>query len=284
MKRTVFIFLVFFGSIGALWSQSDAVVFHEEDVAVFNRYADHMEPFRTQPTETVLEKTALFFLGSPYVAHTLEIGDDERLVVNLRVFDCVTYIETVIALAKTAVSDDFSFDAFAGNLRNVRYRNGTIGNYSTRLHYTSDWVWNNERKGLLENISCRLGGKKERKKIGFMSAHRMTYRQLKSDDGLLAEITAVENEMNARGGFYYVPKSEIDAVAAKIPHLAMIGFTTAIEGLDTTHTGFAFRKDGKLTFIHASGTQKKVVIDPKTLHDYCAAQKSCTGIIVARVR
>ena len=66
--------------------------------------------------------------------------------------------------------------------------------------------------------------------------------------------------------------------------MAMIAFTTSIKGLDTTHTGFAYKKDGKLTFIHASSAKNNVVIDEKTLSDYCKKQKSCTGITVMLVR
>ena len=40
-----------------------------------------------------------FFLGTPYVAGTLETKGAEHLVVNLREYDCVTFVENVVALA-----------------------------------------------------------------------------------------------------------------------------------------------------------------------------------------
>ncbi len=40
-----------------------------------------------------------FFLGTPYVVGTLETKRGEHLVVNLREFDCVTFVENVVALA-----------------------------------------------------------------------------------------------------------------------------------------------------------------------------------------
>ncbi len=71
----------------------------------------------------------------------------------------------------------------------------------------------------------------------------------------------------------------------RIPHMSVVGFTTGIQGLDTTHMGFAFKfkKEGELTFIHASSVKNEVVTDEKTLSDYCAGQKSCTGILVAEI-
>ena len=65
--------------------------------------------------------------------------------------------------------------------------------------------------------------------------------------------------------------------------MSIIAFTTSINGLDVTHTGFAYQKDGELTFIHASSAKNKVIIDSLTLSDYCNLQKSSTGIIVAKL-
>lgn len=233
--------------------------------------------------ETLLEKTAIFFLESPYVAHTLEVTDEEQLVINLREFDCVTYIETVIALANTIRSGQENFEDFANHLCRLRYRGGNLDGYSSRLHYTSEWVYDNEQMGWLKNISGDLEGSMEKKQIDFMSNHRDAYRQLQTDDSMWQQIIRAEQEMNKRNGFYYIPKEKIHSVADRIPHMAMIGFTTRINGLDTTHTGFAFHEKGRLTFIHASSLQDKVVIDQQSLHDYCAGQSSCTGIIVAKI-
>lgn len=279
--KYISLFHLLFLSCSIALGQNETV-YANEDKAIFQKYTEYIQDHREKPVETVLEKTAEFFLGTPYVAHTLEVSDKEQLVINLREFDCVTYIETVIALAQTAKSDNLSFESFANELQRIRYR-GNIDNYASRLHYTSDWVWQNEQNGILKNISKDLGGKKETKKIEFMSSHRGSYKHLKSDDEMLEQIKEMENNINNRKGFYYLPKNKISPKANLIPHMAMIGFTTSIDGLDTTHTGFTYKKNGKLTFIHASSAEKKVVIDKKTLSDYCAPQKSCTGVIIAKV-
>lgn len=270
---------------------SQDVIYTLEDKQVFNSYLSYIEPqlgsgFGTNEGERLkllLEKTALFFQGTPYVAHTLEVTDEEKLVVNLRELDCVTFVETVIALTNMIRSGKHDFDVFTRQLERIRYRNGNRDGYSTRLHYTSDWLYNHEQNGLLRNISCDLGGASEGKKNHFMTFHRDAYRQLKNNDTLLEEMRAVEESMRERGGFCYLPKDKIQAVAFDIPHMAILAFTTRIEGLDTTHTGFAFWRDDTLTFIHASSSRGEVVVDQNSLGDYCAAQPSCTGIIVARM-
>lgn len=258
-------------------------VYTPGDREIFDRYIDYIGPWRSAHTDSLLEKTALFFLDRPYVSHTLEMSGEEKLVVNLREFDCTTFVESVIALTRTVRSGKACFDTFLNELQRIRYRDASVEGYPSRLHYTSDWLYDNEKKGLLKNSSARLGGILEKKVIHFMTTHRDAYRQLKNDDALLQQIHVVEASINIRGGFYYLPRAAIADRASMIPHMSMIAFTTSIKGLDVTHMGFTFRNGSRLTFIHASSSQKKVVVDQKTLHDYCAGQSSCTGIIVAEI-
>ena len=275
---TLFLFL----AAGLLSAQPKAC-FTPEDRHIFHQYLTYISPYRNFSTDTLLEKTATFFLGKPYVANTLEITDEEMLVVNLREFDCTTFLETVIALTRTARSEKPSFDAFLAELQQIRYRRGVTDGYASRLHYTSDWVYENEQNGRIRNLSAVLGGINEEKTIHFMSTHRDAYKHLKTDDAVLQEIVTVEKEINGRGGFAYLPKAKIASIASRIPHMAMIGFTTDIEGLDISHVGFAFKKEDKLTFMHASSARERVVVDEKKLSDYCAGQKSCTGVLVAEL-
>lgn len=249
---------------------------------IFEEYVSYITPYKSDSKEFVLQKTAEFFLGNPYVAGTLDKNTKEKLVVNLREFDCVTYIETVIALADAAKTNELTFDDFSERLLKIRYRIAELNGYDSRLHYTSDWVRNNVENGILKPVildNLVL----ETKPIDFMSTHRQAYAALKTDDEMLRKIQSVEDNINSRGGFYYLPKERIESDKDSIPHMAMIAFTTSIKGLDTTHTGFAFKKDGKLTFIHASSLKNKVVVDEKSLSEYCKLQKSCTGLIITQV-
>ena len=258
-------------------------VYTPQDRDIFGRYLTYIDPWKSASTDSLLEKTALFFLGNPYVSHTLEMEGEEKLVVNLREFDCTTFVESVVALVNTVRSENPHFDIFLRELRRIRYRDNNLRGYASRLHYTSDWLYDNEKKGILKNRSAGLGGILEKKNINFMTTHRNAYRQLKSDDVLWQQVQAIEKVVNERGGFYYLPKENIADKAVIIPHMSMVAFATDIKGLDVTHMGFAFHERNRLTFIHASSTQKKVVIDQKTLSDYCTGQSSCTGIIIAEI-
>ncbi|MDR1743621.1 MAG: DUF1460 domain-containing protein [Dysgonamonadaceae bacterium] len=275
----IFVFLLFCRSISAQqW------VCKPEDKAVFDQYIAYITPYKTRPDAEVLEKTAAFFIGTPYVAHTLDLSETEQLTVNLRELDCFTYVENVIALSQTAVSENPTFECFIENLQNIRYRGGIVEDFSSRLHYASDWAFENEKRGLLTDISKKLGGLRETKPINFMSAHRSSYMQLKTDDAMLAKIKELEKRINDRGGFYYLPKEKIAVAAGKIPKMAVVGFATDIEGLDITHLGFVWRKNGRVGFIHASSKAMKVTIDTESISSYCLSRKSCTGVMLTTVR
>lgn len=264
------------------------IVYTVEDQNIFYRYLSYISDTNINDVDEILEKSALFFLEKPYVAHTLETeggdtfktGGRESVVVNLREFDCTTFVETVIALTQTVRSKNPTFKKFIEELKNLRYRGGVVKGYSSRLHYMTDWFYDNEKKGVLKNISKDLGGITENKTINFMSNHRDAYKQLKLSDKNLHEIIEIESDINARGGFSFLPKSNIAITAPLIPHMSIIAFTTTIDGLDVSHVGFAFQKAGELTFIHASTLLDKIVIDKKTLSEYCNGQNNCTGIIV----
>ncbi len=255
----------------------------ETDTKLFNDYAAYIAPYETEPMETVLEYTARFFLGIPYAGSTLDQKEDETLVINLSEMDCVTYVENVLALSLAVREHNLSQTSLVNNVKKIRYRNNEIVDFSSRIHYTSDWIVENEENKLIKNISKELSGVKETKKINFMSTHRSSYNQIANNDSLYLKIVKMEEEVNARGGFYYLPKKLITAKSDEIPHMSVVAFITAIPGLDTSHVGFAFHKNGKLTFIHASSLKQKVVINDKTLSEYCLSQKNCKGIIVVKV-
>lgn len=280
MKRIIFTISFIFS---LLYTYSNNVDFTPQDINIYNTYIQHIQSVEFTSKQAVLQATAEFFIGSPYVAGTMDINDEERLVVNLRQFDCVTFIETVIALTNTVESGNISFDNFTTNLRQIRYRNSVVDGYDSRLHYTTDWIHANTNNGLLTPSNVQSEYELDTKTIDFMSTHRSSYNALKHDDSTLNKIKIIEDEINNRGGFCYLPKSRIAAYADKIDHMSVIAFTTSIKGLDTTHTGFTYKNSDKLGFIHASSLQKKVVIDSKSLSDYCISQKSCTGVIIMDV-
>ncbi|WP_396636089.1 N-acetylmuramoyl-L-alanine amidase-like domain-containing protein [Maribacter sp. R77961] len=221
------------------------------------------------------------FLGTPYIAKTLEIGTKESLVVNLQGLDCTTFVENVLAFSLLLKNEKSSFRDFAEALETIRYKDGKLDGYASRLHYFSDWIANNESKGLLTDITKEIGGKEITKPINFMSTHRDLYPFL-SDDSNLEKIKASENYLNERA-ICILAQEDIQANEHLIKSGDIIALTTAIKGLDITHTGIATQeKDGRIHLLHAS-TVGEVVVSKLPLVDYLKKVKSNTGIMVARV-
>lgn len=221
------------------------------------------------------------FLGTPYVAKTLEIGETETLVVNLQGLDCTTYVENVLAFSLMLRNGKSSFEEFTIILERIRYKDGSLDGYASRLHYFSEWIANNEKKGLLKDITNDIGGVAITKKIDFMSTHRELYPFLK-DDANYEKIKASENYLNAQP-ICVLAQAEIEANEYLIQTGDIIALTTSINGLDVTHTGIATReKDGRIHLLHASTGSNKVEISELPLADYLKKIKKNTGIMVAR--
>jgi hypothetical protein len=81
---------------------------------------------------------------------------------------------------------------------------------------------------------------------------------------------------------YYLPKERVEAVADRIQNGDIIGTTTDIDGIDTSHTGIVIQIDGKIKFMHAPLAGKKVTVSSGTLWEYLAANKRMTGILIVR--
>lgn len=233
-----------------------------------------------KPIGKVVAAIGLSFLGAPYAAHTLEVPGPERLVVNLREFDCVTFVESVLAIARCVTLGATSWDDFTHQLTLIRYRGGEINGYPSRLHYFSDWIDDNERKHVVRNVTQELGGVVLAKTINYMTAHRTAYRQL-ADDEVFARIRQTEEQLNTRVR-YYLPRHGADKVSNRILDGDVIAITTSIEGLDVAHTGFVCRRKGVLRFLHAPLSAGTVRLSKGSLAAYLAQHHGRTGLMVAR--
>src|SRR5690606_9014874 len=159
----------------------------------------------------------------------------ERLVVNLREFDCVTYVESVLAMARLVKARTADYDAFKAQLIRIRYRGGVLDGYPSRLHYFSEWIHDNAAEGVVRDVTQELGGVRRAGRVDFMSKHPSSYRQL-ADAGNLAAITKIEKALDQRTR-YYIPQDRIARVEDRIRDGDIIAMTTTIEGLDVAHTG-----------------------------------------------
>ena len=226
---------------------------------------------------------AKLFLDTPYLGGTLDREDKESVVVRLDSVDCTTFVESVSALTLCVNSGKNKFSDFLKALENIRYRNGICNGYTSRLHYFSEWIMNNQEMGIIEEILPINLIKEEIRRINFMSCNADRYNNIK-DDAILSEIKASERVLSSLP-FCYIPKNKVAEFTTEIVREGdIIAIVTDIEGLDISHVGFATFINNKLHLLHASSAKKEVIIDPLPLSEYLAKFKHHIGIKILRLK
>lgn len=256
-----------------LYEVSDSIMAEE----LLRKFSTRENP----ETGVLVRDIALHFLGTPYVAHTLETGADEKMVMNLREMDCTTFAENCLALARTAGMKKPGFAKFAEQLEKIRYRGGLRNGYGSRLHYFSDWIYDNDSRKMVKSISQEMAHMMVPNQVNFMSTHPDSYPVLKGNRELITELTAIEKEISGRMT-WFVPRNQMAEAEDQILDGDIIGITSGIEGLDVSHVVIATHQGTSLHFIHASSRENKVVVSDQTLRQYLNSSKMATGIMVAR--
>jgi len=283
MKYLVGFFLIAF-SIGPSFSFAQLnpgnSIFKAEDRRIAEEILNRYSSKSTLPLSALITEIGQSFLGTTYVAATLENGLEEKLVINLRELDCTTFVEYCLALARTLKSGKTDFESFASELERIRYRDGIRNQYLSRLHYFSEWIHNNHLKNIVDE-SPNQKGVKLVKPINFMSAHADKYPVLKAHPELIPSMFDQEKQLSATP-FYFFPESDPQKLVENLKHGDIIGLTTSIAGLDITHVGFILMKNGQFLLLHASQTEGKVAISDSPVTDFIKPESKNSGIVIAR--
>lgn len=250
------------------------VVAGDQDRARFEALAAAAKPFPAIGDRLVAVGKQL--IGSPYQVAPLEQGE-EKLFCNLSAFDCVTLVESCLAVSR---SSDQGFDGFTRELERIRYRNGRVDGYASRLHYFSDWIHDNQRRGLVRDLTRSLGGVRDARPLHFMTAHRASYAAL-ADDKAFAALRQTEQALT-RKARYFLPKAKVARIEGQLQDGDILAFTTAIRGLDVSHTGLVIRQRHRAHLLHAPLSGGRVTISHLPIAEYLKAQPQMTGMLVAR--
>ncbi|GAB3901715.1 hypothetical protein GCM10028803_26880 [Larkinella knui] len=244
------------------------------------------------PAETVVA-ISKSFQGRPYVAHTLDENETEQLVVNFSAFDCTTFLETTLALSLARhqllnEQDSVQFDRiFRKNLVKIRYRNGAIDGFASRLHYFSEWLVDNEQKGIIQDVTRKIGGMQVSKPVSYMTKSTWKYPQL-ADPKNRQQIALVESAISQQS-FWFIPKKRIKEIENSLKEGDIIMLTASRPGLDMKHVGFVVWQNGpggerRAHLLHASSHYGEVMISEEPLADYVLWNRQFSGIRVARLK
>ncbi len=240
----------------------------------------------TAQEKNVMLSNGIKYVDVPYVAHTLEVDGPEELIINCDEVDCTTLVEYVLAesLTPKLPDGDISESAFADHLQQIRYRNGKIDGYTSRLHYIADWVNNGVRNGFLKDVTADYSSSTMKLSLSYMSTHPQQYQQLANSQENLAKMQAIEKSLSGQT-VHYLPKAQLPISGMPwIKDGDIIAITTNTPGLDVAHLGIAFNVNGKLTLLHASNSEKKVVVSKVALSQMLQDNSKWTGIRVLRMK
>lgn len=249
------------------------------------------------------------FQGTPYKAGTLETFPFEHLVVHTSEVDCTTFVEYVLALYRTHLILDARrhenrstsldvllhrqllytkglppYTIFKQLLQYIRYRSGKLQGYTSRLHYFSEWIVDNERKLLIREVTKESPYAVRKVDLNFMSQHASLYPFLANDSTAVSQMKNIESLWM---GFQqpYIPKEKLNQGKdiLKIKDGDILTLVTNIKGLDVVHVGFACWIQDQLHLLHASSAKKHVLLDPVPLYQYSKNKKTHIGIRAIRV-
>ncbi len=233
------------------------------------------------PIGECIGNIGLLMVGTEYVAGTIEGEGPEICRVDLTGLDCVTFYENVLCTARILKKGNTTYDDLIAELTLTRYRGGKLTDYTSRLHYTSDWIYDNEKKKVVRNITRKIGGKEYPIEVSFMSKNPGYYPALKEFPEFIKTIAKFEKEINKRR-HWYISKRKVRKAQRHIRTGDIIVLATNREGLDYAHTGLAYRDEkGNVRFLHASSEKKKVMLDTE-LYKYIQSVDTFIGITVAR--
>ncbi len=287
MKKLSFVLLITALAIQACAQEKspqskerDEIIYTEQDAAIFRDILEKYGDRSDEPIGTLIPEIGKYFIGEEYVSHTLEVTDSEKLIVNLREMDCTTYAENLLALARTLKSEEQTFGRFAKELERIRYRDGKREEYPSRLHYFSDWIYNNRDNKLVETPADSFGVP-YRNQVDFMSSHPDSYKHLKNNPEYIPLIEEQEQQISS-GTYYYIPKEKIGEYEHLLREGDIIGLTTDIEGLDVAHVAVLVEQNGRMHLLHASQSNQVVEISEEPISAFLKPDSKNSGIMIAR--
>ncbi len=260
---------------GSAWRADDRAAF--ASLMAFAR----RETLDARPIGEIATAIGMQLRGVPYVAGVLDAPTEETLLAPLDRFDCVLFVESVLALARSVQDGDATYDGYLARVEQQRYRGGEMHGYASRLHYFADWIHDNATRGLVDDVTREVGGVDYGKRFTFMTANRSRYPRL-ADRATFEAIAASERGL-ADLDMAYLPKNRVRAATASMQPGDILATTTDIDGLDVTHVGFAYDSGrGTIGFLHAS--PGRGVVAAPDLAAYLAGNPRQTGLFVARPR
>ena len=261
---------------GQIYSENDVEICNQKFQLAIDKNWENL------PIGDLIAEVGKSFIGTDYLVHGIEKDGNEQLVINLNGLDCTTLLENSLIISRCIKKGKTSFEDYQSELQFIRYRDGIIEEYPSRLHYFSDWIYDNIAKGVVEDVTEKLGGKTVKFDLDFMSTHPENYIHLSTNPDFIPVIEQQEKEISCRK-YFFIPKDELKSSEELLDNGDLIAITTTVKGLDIGHVGIAVKlEDGRIHLLHAPTENTKVQISKEPLTEYLMKYKRHSGVMVLR--
>lgn len=270
------------GALGVIFPAGLPPLSAEERSKLGSWFRDAGDPRPGEPFGSYLARVAYLKLGVDYDEVVSPPGE-EKLHIDLDRFECVTFIESSLAVARCGYRNDPSSECFERELVLSRYRDGVPSDYASRLHYFVDWIDDNGRRNRLQNLTAELGGEPMTRNF-FYVTRRLLRRAVMSGD----ELARIEREMAetearlSREPHLVLTRASVASASGKLEDGDLVSFVRERPGLLVSHAGFIYRAKGQPRLLHASSFHRRVVLTPEDVASYLLRRPERTGLIVAR--
>lgn len=291
--------------------------FQEYDNQVIMQLYRQLSTLSGQQPLNRLQQLSAYFLGKPYLLGALGEGDNGRFDQNplyrIDSFDCLTYVNTILALLFSNNLNDFQKKMVALN-----YRYSKIA-YENRHHFVSiDWNPENYRLGFLCDITQQIKGENNESiavvaetlidRTSWFFYHQLNNIKIwpplnsKEQKQRLQELRALGNQFIPEiSRLLYLPMTQLFdengkpkfSIFAQIPSGSIVEIIRPNWDLhekigtclDVSHLGFAIWQENVLIFREASSRLRKVADTPLIfyLQDYIN-HPSIKGINIQLIR
>ena len=234
----------------------------------------------TDPFGSLIVRAARVVLGRPY-ANTVEVAGQEIVDYNVGVFQCVSFVESTLAVARCAWDRERTPQCFRREVSRLRYRHGTIDGYGSRLHYFEDWLADNAARGTLIDLTEGLSRRTLTRRTAYMSDHPGSFPGLQ-DPTERRLIEATERRLSRRPT-PIVRREDFARIAPQLEDGDIVAIVTKRPDILIRHAGLVDRDShGVVRLLHASSLRGRVVRTQETLNAYLLARPGREGVLIAR--
>ncbi len=219
-------------------------------------------------------------IGKPY-RDAPEPNGPETLRISLATFQCVSFVESSLAVARCAYEGTPSPQCFVSEIESLRYRGGVLRGAASRLHYFNEWLSDNAARNHLRELTPTLGGAAQSLRFDFVTTHRARYPFL-GDQRVLAAFLEIEARLSATP-LVTLNRAALRRAQGDLQPGDVVAIVSDLPGSWISHTGLVVRdRDGRAQLLHASKPERRVVLSKGDIANYVESSPVRRGLVVFR--